>query len=222
MAKKKENSTRESLLKAAVAVFARKGYHAATIAEICKPAGANIAAVNYHFGDKETLYKETWRKAFHQSLKKFAPDGGVKPNAPAEEQFYGRILALLLRFSDPQNYAFEIMQKEMTNPTRLLHDVLRESVEPLRQDFSGIVRRLLGPKCGEKQVSLCMMSVYSQCFDVTIGDRHRKVFARAGAKPGPRHEKVSIEETAEHIAQFSLAGIREIRRRAEQRQRQKQ
>jgi AcrR family transcriptional regulator len=216
MAKKKENSTRESLLSSAVAVFARKGYHAATIAEICQSAKANIAAVNYHFGDKETLYKEAWRKAFHQSLEKFAPDGGVKPNAPAGEQFCGRIRALLKRFSDPKNYAFEMMQKEMANPTGLLHDVLRESLEPLRQDFSGIVRRLLGPRCGEKQISLCMMSVYSQCFDVTIGERHRKAFAHGSAKPGPRHEKVSIEETAEHIAQFSLAGIREIRRRAEE------
>lgn len=218
MAKKKENSTRESLLSAAVAVFARKGYRAATIAEICKPAKANIAAVNYHFGDKETLYKEAWRKAFHQSLEKYAPDGGVKADASAEQQLYGRILALLLRFSDPKNYAFEMMQKEMVNPTGLLHDVLHESLEPLRQDFSGIVRRLLGPKCGEKQVFLCMRSVHSQCFDATIGDRHRRAFARAGAKSVPRHEKVSIEETAEHIAQFSLAGIREIRRQVEQKQ----
>jgi hypothetical protein len=139
----------------------------------------------------------------------------VGSSASAEQQLHGRILSLLKRLSDPKNYAFEMMQKEMTSPTGLLHDVLRESLEPLRQDFSGIVRRLLGPKCGEKQIFLCMMSVYSQCFDVTIGDRHRKAFARGNAKPGPRHEKVSIEETAEHIAQFSLAGIREIRRRAE-------
>jgi AcrR family transcriptional regulator len=219
MAKKKENSTRESLLSAAVVIFARKGYHAATIAEICQSAKANIAAVNYHFGDKENLYKEAWRKAFCRSLEKFAPDGGVKSDAPIEDQLRGRILSLLQRFSDPKNYAFEMMQKEMANPTGLLHDVLRESLEPLRQDFSGIIRLLLGPRCGEKQASLCMMSVHSQCFDVTIGDRHRKAFARGNAKSGLRHEKVSIEETAEHIAQFSLAGIREIRRVAEKKQR---
>jgi len=51
-------ATRERLLAAAGRVFAEKDYRKATIAEICRLAETNIAAVNYHFGDKETLYRE--------------------------------------------------------------------------------------------------------------------------------------------------------------------
>jgi hypothetical protein len=54
-------ATRKKLLAAAGRVFAEKGYHDATIAEICRLAGTNIAAVNYHFSDKETLYLEALR-----------------------------------------------------------------------------------------------------------------------------------------------------------------
>ena len=47
--------TRQNLLAAASEVFARKGFREATIAEICRQAAANTAAISYHFGSKEAL-----------------------------------------------------------------------------------------------------------------------------------------------------------------------
>jgi AcrR family transcriptional regulator len=66
--RKDAGRTSKKLLAAASEVFAQKGYRDATISEICERAGANVAAVNYHFGDKETLYKEAWRHSFSASL----------------------------------------------------------------------------------------------------------------------------------------------------------
>ena len=48
--------TRDRLLHAAAEVFATAGFREATIRDICAKAGANIAAINYHFGDKSGLY----------------------------------------------------------------------------------------------------------------------------------------------------------------------
>nr|HID58916.1 TetR/AcrR family transcriptional regulator [Desulfobacterales bacterium] len=50
--------TRRRLLEAACQVFEEKGYRGARAADIRKRAGVNVAAVNYHFGDKATLYGE--------------------------------------------------------------------------------------------------------------------------------------------------------------------
>ena len=50
------DTTKAKLLEAAGEEFADKGFEKATIRGICELAGANIAAVNYHFGDKEQLY----------------------------------------------------------------------------------------------------------------------------------------------------------------------
>ena len=60
----KKLTTKKRLLQAAAEIFAAKGFRDATVAEICEAAGANIAAVNYHFGDKSKLYSEVWHYLF--------------------------------------------------------------------------------------------------------------------------------------------------------------
>ena len=48
--------TRERILDSAATLFARQGFHAATLRSITDAAGVNVAAVNYHFGSKEALF----------------------------------------------------------------------------------------------------------------------------------------------------------------------
>ena len=95
-------------------IFAEKGYRKATIMEICTRAGANVAAVNYHFRDKETLYREAWLQSLKESLQAHPPDGGVSEDASPEERLYGQIRALLERISDENNREFLIVQQEMS------------------------------------------------------------------------------------------------------------
>ncbi|MGH7929608.1 MAG: TetR family transcriptional regulator, partial [Candidatus Binatia bacterium] len=50
------SGTEQRLLEAAGEIFAEYGYRSATVRQICEKAKANIAAINYHFGDKDGLY----------------------------------------------------------------------------------------------------------------------------------------------------------------------
>lgn len=50
--------TRQRLLDAAEWLFIEKGYEAMSLRHITTSAGANLAAVNYHFGSKEALVQE--------------------------------------------------------------------------------------------------------------------------------------------------------------------
>lgn len=52
-------STKDKILKIAHSLFSEKGVNAVGIREIAKAADVNIAAINYHFTNKENLYHET-------------------------------------------------------------------------------------------------------------------------------------------------------------------
>ena len=112
-AKRQRTDTQAQLLEAACE---EKGYRRATVAEICKRGGANIAAVNYYFRSKESLYAEAWRLAFQRSLEKHPPDGGVSDAAPGEERLRGYILSLMRRIIDPRNHEFEIVRSAKPCP----------------------------------------------------------------------------------------------------------
>src|SRR5437868_9603164 len=77
--------TRAHLLNTAGQVFAELGYIGTASKEICRRAGANIAAVNYHFGSKDGLYEAVLVEAHRQivsldDLLAFT-DGNIDPRA---------------------------------------------------------------------------------------------------------------------------------------------
>ncbi|MCL5281920.1 MAG: CerR family C-terminal domain-containing protein [Planctomycetes bacterium] len=229
MTKKKQRKdareTRQRLLAAAAEVFAQKGYWETTHAQICRKAKANTAAVNYHFGSKENLYVESWKYAFEKSVEAHPPDGGIAPDASVEQRLRGRILAFLQRIADPNNYEIEIMHKEMANPTGLLTQTVHKKVEQMHHGMQSIVRELLGDRAGQRQVSLCVMSLVGQCFGPMLHLRRARM-APNTPRPAPRRAArmrsspsdrgrafdFAVEELADHVTQFSLAGILKVRR----------
>jgi TetR/AcrR family transcriptional regulator, regulator of cefoperazone and chloramphenicol sensitivity len=203
-------TTRDRVLQAAVLEFAAKGYHTTTVADICRRAEANIAAVNYHFGSKEELYQEAWRRAHEASLAACPADGGVPAAAPAEERLRGRLRALLqraLREDDPE---LRIMERELLNPTGLLDQVIHRTIEPLREAMGHLLRELLGERADEGTVHLCALSVIGPCMHVLHRPRRRP---GAGRPPWLRPEM--LEPLTEHCTAFALAGIRDVRQRLE-------
>src|SRR5271156_4255485 len=112
------DETRHQLLEAAGEVFADVGFRDATVREICRRAGANIAAINYHFGDKETLYLEVLHYAHGKALEKYPPLLGVTENAPPEKKLRAFVLSMLQRISDsgPTSWHGKLMSREMIEP----------------------------------------------------------------------------------------------------------
>lgn len=55
-------STKDRILNAAEGLFAQQGFAGTSLREVTSRADVNIAAVNYHFGSKENLINEVFRR----------------------------------------------------------------------------------------------------------------------------------------------------------------
>jgi hypothetical protein len=121
------------------------------------------------------------------------------------------VVSLINRVIDPQSCEFDIVRKEMANPTGLLKKVMREEIEPMRRRMGGIVRDLLGEGASERNVRLCQMSIISQCLNPMLRKRSRRQHHDQGPPPDFLLMQLDLEAIADHIVRFSLGGIRAAR-----------
>lgn len=203
--------TRRKLLDAAGVLFAEEGYHNTKTSDICNAAGANVAALHYHFGSKEKMYAITWQHEFDKSIAKYPPDGGVPHDAPAVERLRGHTRALVQRSIDPESRDFDIARREMSNPTGLLTSAITAAMEPLRLMHLELIRAILGPKAAKQDVQLCAMSVHAQCVGSLMHARQRRMVTKEMTPPLPPVPRFSAEALTDHIVRFSMAGLLAVR-----------
>lgn len=203
----RSRDTRQRLLEAAGEVFADRGFRDATIQEICRRADANIAAVHYHFGDKEQLYRAVIQYA-EQCAGESRP-ADLAPDAPAEKRLRAHIESFLVRLFDEGQPAWlgKLMAREMSEPTPGLDVIVQEKIRVTYRLVEAIVRELVGPGASDDDVLACVLSVQGQC----LFYRHcHPVITRLF--PDRSFGRENVPDLASHITRFSLAGIRAIAR----------
>jgi AcrR family transcriptional regulator len=201
-------TTKQRLLESACEVFAEKGFRNATVADICEAAGANIASVNYHFGDKEHLYEAVWRHAFSQAALGHPVPAGLS-SLPPEDRLKVLIHTFVARVLDPGaggHYA-RIQVREMIDPTPALDHIVRDVVIPQRKFLLEVVDQLLGGQAPAATVHLCTYSIASQCMFLGVSDPVRHILVQK-----QEFEKTSQQEIADHITEVALAVIRRFRK----------
>ncbi len=154
--------TKQRLLDAAETIFAEKGFKAASIREICRAAGANVAAINYYFGDKERLYIETVKYA-HRACTEGEPFPEWEPGTSPVQKLGEFIRILVSRMLTPQSPAsLQVMMREMAQPTAACEAVVREYISPIAEKLKGILAELL-PHAREQERILFAFTIVGQC-----------------------------------------------------------
>jgi TetR/AcrR family fatty acid metabolism transcriptional regulator len=83
----REREKRRQILRAAIAVFARSGYHTSRVADVAKEAGVAYGLVYHYFGSKEDLLETIFRRTWARMLE--AVEAVEAEGAPAREQLAG-------------------------------------------------------------------------------------------------------------------------------------
>jgi AcrR family transcriptional regulator len=117
--------TRQRLLHAAFDVFAFRGFEAGTVREITDRAGANLAAVSYHFRGKEELYVAVIAQALLQLLGPLAREVQKHATAEARRTAFAAVLRDGLFDVHGASPAMLLIARELAGGARALRHVVR-------------------------------------------------------------------------------------------------
>jgi AcrR family transcriptional regulator len=198
--------TRDRLLRAAEHLFGERGFKNVTVRDICRAARANVAAVNYHFGDKMGLYREVLQIAI--DVVRATTEAGRKAGEgqPPEEKLRRYLSVFLRRVTTPgHENVHRLIQREIDDPTAAFDALVEEGVRPRIEYIASIVAGMIGREPSNRLVLSCVGSILSQTI---VYVRKNPIAERLGFSF--RGTPAQIEEAARHIAEFSVAGIRAI------------
>lgn len=136
-----QRDTKTRILDAAERLFAGSGFHNTSLRAITNDAGVNIAAVNYHFGSKESLIEEVFKRRLlpinrirREELEKIRDAARRENRRPDARDVMHAFIAPVFRFRDtePGAAAFiSLVGRTMGEPDQRLREKLMDHFRPM-------------------------------------------------------------------------------------------
>lgn len=196
-------STKERILAAAESLFAQRGFDGASLRKLTATAGVNLAAVNYHFGSKEKLVEQVFKRrldALNQHrLAELAKVAGA-PATTLEDVLSAYIRpALQLSHEGSGSLFMRVLARAFAEHDDTLRQFLSENYGHVMRQFTVEFARLLP--------GLDKSELYWRIDLVTGALTH----AMSGFGMIQRKDNVSErqhrEQTAAHLIRFAAAGL---------------
>jgi len=206
MSEKSEHS-RTRLLDAAEVLFAEKGFRDTSVREITAAAACNVASINYHFKNKDNLYKEVYVRRIRQ-LREMRIAGIERVLSLGREGTVEDLVGTFARtFLEPLVNAesgrllIMLMTREMNEPRLSKELFFEEMVRPVQERLRGAIA-VLCPGIDAESTDLSIQAMVGQLmFFIRMRELQQ---AHQGQLPAPPAMELFIE----HLVRFSSAGIR--------------
>jgi AcrR family transcriptional regulator len=202
--------TRERLIDIAGDIFGREGFKAATVRKIAEEANANIAAVNYHFRDKEGLYRAVLEDIFSKAFQRFPSVPPPEAAADPEKRLHFFIQAMFYRFLSREGWGGlsgqgKLIAREFLNPTPAFDNIVETYIRPQKNILSAIVSDVSGGKLDQDAVLSCAVSIIGQCIYYTFA---APIIEKIAENLAPIEK--NLDFLSDHVFRFSLGGIQRI------------
>ncbi len=196
--------TRQSLIKAAVHLFAEKGFENASVRDIVTKARVNQAAINYHFKGKDGLYLEVLKTAFDRLTEHAGFDPEKLKSLSREEALRSfvkqQLRPLLLR--DEMSRYIHLFAWESAHPSKIFLKFMATNTISYLTAAVDVVRRFLPPDA-QKRVALCgAIWLMGQC---SVFVRNRELLAKEPFNITT--DEAFVDELTELITRLAIGGL---------------
>lgn len=198
--------TRERLIEVAERLFSEHSFAATSVRHITAEAGCNLAAVNYHFGGKDQLYEEIFRRRLEAMREqRLASIRQTVEGSPTLEallrSFATAFLEPFMTTSEGRQW-HRLMRRELHEPHLPQGMFVGGIITPVYEELAAALVRVC-PGLDLEAARYCTYSVVGQLIQLLRVERYAE--EEAGFQRVPR---VSLPELIEHVVLFSTAGVR--------------
>ncbi|MBE1161037.1 TetR/AcrR family transcriptional regulator [Dyella acidiphila] len=197
-------STKERILTAAEALFAQRGFEGASLRQLTAAAGVNLAAVNYHFGSKDNLVEEVFKRRLDQlNARRLAAlkqaSGQAETDLEAVLDAFIRP-ALELSHEGGAGLFMRVLARAFAEHDDSLRKFLSDNYGHVMRQFTAEFARLL-PQLSKEEL-------YWRIDLVTGALTHAMSGFGIIQRKSDVSETIHREQTIAHLVRFSAAGLR--------------
>jgi AcrR family transcriptional regulator len=198
-------STKERILSAAETLFAQHGFAGTSLRQVTSRADVNLAAVNYHFGSKENLVNEVFRRRMDEMSQ-----ARLDALAIARQQPEAVLEAVLAAFIEPA-LALTLDRQGGSAFVRVLARAYAEKNERLRKFLSdnyGHVLREFSRALAECVPGLSKEQLYWRLDFIAGALTYAMADFGSIRRPAGVSERVHAQRAASELITFAAAGLK--------------
>lgn len=198
-------STKERILSAAETLFAQFGFAGTSLRQVTSRADVNLAAVNYHFGSKENLVTEVFRRRMDEMSQ-----ARLDALAVARSQSEHRLEAVLAAFIEPA-LALTLDRQGGSAFVRVLARAYAEKNERLRKFLSdnyGHVQREFSRVLADCIPTLSKEQLYWRLDFIAGALTYAMADFGSIRRPAGATEKAHCQRASTELIAFAAAGLR--------------
>lgn len=199
-------STKERILGAAETLFAQHGFAGTSLRQVTSRADVNLAAVNYHFGSKENLINEVFRRRMDEMSQARLTALAAARALPAAE----RLQAVLAAFIEPA-LALTLDRQGGSAFVRVLARAYAEKNERLRKFLSdnyGHVLREFSKALAECLPDISKEQLYWRLDFVAGALTYAMADFGSIRRPAGVGDKAHCQRAATELIAFAAAGLK--------------
>jgi len=207
---KPPHETRTRILDAAEELFMLHGFEATSMRQLTAKAGANLAAVNYHFGSKDALVEAVFRRRLDlmnatriAELDRMEKEAGGKPLAPQQiiGAFVGASLRMIEDTSGGGRNFIRLLGRTYTDPQKHIRSLIGQLYAPAMERFKAAFERALPQMPRDELIWRMHFMFGTLAYTLAATDTVQLI---AGCKPEDRYDAHLLEA---RLTAFLQAGL---------------